>query len=241
MPDGKISNDTSATSLATTDIFPIVQSSTNKKCAFSTLFNAIRDGDYDRWRELTTLPTKGADTETFDTADTSQVAVGMPVKYVNGGTTYYGIIKSITASTNFKIVGAPIPGNPTSLKVGRPEMVHRFRLFVSGAYAVGTTLLATGAQYSKWLGPAAYLCGFKAVAGTVTGGDSKINVYIGADLVSTANTNNGPQLAVAGTWVDNGVAVDATKYDITYDDVLEVKCTTNGGSNLNIELAFVMP
>jgi len=240
MPDGRISTDPVATSLSGTDFFPIVQSSTNKRCSFSTLYGAVFDGKVADWRVLASLPTRG-DAETFLTGSTGGVTAGLPVRYVCSGTTYYGIVAAVTTNASFRIVGAPIPSNPSEVSVGDAARVVTRGLILPGSYATGSTLLATAGQYLVWRAATAYLCGLWAVAKTVTGSDSRINVYIGSDLVSTGNSGDGVKLTAGGTWVENGVAIDSSKYDAQYGEAIELRCATNGGSDLNVSLAFVIP
>lgn len=183
--------------------------------------------------KYTTTP---ANTSTITMSDTSDMAVGLPLKYTYNGTTYYGIVTAVTANTSVTIAGAPLNVTYplTALYVGGASNVCTLTFAITGVYddAIQDVLAEVEEQYFKWQGAAAYLVAFSATNHWVDSGATqpKINVKINGNLVSTNDSNNGLQTsAVAGTWVDNSaVAISTTNYAIARGNAIEIRCTASG-------------
>jgi hypothetical protein len=203
------------------------------------------------WVEISTskYTSTPADTDTLTMSDTSDMAVGIPIRYTISGTVYYGQVVSITTDTSIDIVGASLSGSVTKLEIGRAHKIVTVPMYISGTYADGTDtdLLANDmTTYIKWRQGKAYLVSFSAVHDTVDSGtEPKVNVQINNAAVSTNDSNNGVQLSTAGTWVDNSaVAISTSNYDINWDEELEVACTAAGGTgdaeDLTVLCTFVL-
>jgi len=204
-----------------------------------------------RWKTVldayyTDTPT---DTDTLAMSNTSDMAVGLPVRYTIGGTDYYGIVAAVVANTSIDIRGASLSGDVTALYVGTPEMVHQETLFIGSTYGDGAADLLSADNNSarKWGGKAAYLVSIHMLHGSVDSGANqpKCNVKVNAVAVSSEDGGNGVQLGAADTWVDgSAVAIDTAQYDLQYGEDLEVNCTVAGSNgdaeDLTVMLVFVL-
>lgn len=200
----------------------------------------IADGIDSRWMTIpadfyTATP---ATTSTVTMSDTSDLEVGLPVRYTYGGTAYYGVVTAVTANTLLTIAGATLDTGTaiTKLEVGRPELVVQIPFFVSGAYGDGVAdlLLADMNASSRWKLADGYVVAYEAAHATVDTGSPQpsINVKVAGNLVGTENTNNG--LVMSGTintWVkSSAIAISTANYGISLDDAIEVRCTVAGGN-----------
>lgn len=192
-----------------------------------------------------------ASTSTVTFSDTSDLAVGRPVRYTYNNNTYYGIITAISGNASMTIAGAPLDvGYPlTSLEIGLPSQVVVMDLKVTGTYAasVDDVLAARENRYVRWRRSAAYLVAFSATHKTADTGAAqpKLNVKVAGSLVSTQDSNAGLQLSTAGAWVDgSAVALSTANYDVAWNSALELRVTaagTNGNAtNLSVCLVFVL-
>jgi len=182
-------------------------------------------------------------------SDTSDFAVGVPVRYTIGGTAYYGQVVALSANTSIDVVGASLSSTVTKLEAGMSSLVVTVPLYIDSTYgdATNTDLLKNDMNsFIKWRQGKAYLVSFSCVqTGVDTGTEPKINVQINNAAVSTADSNNGVQLGAAATWVDNSaIAISTTNYDINFDEELEVACTVAGGTgdaeNLTVLCTFIL-
>jgi hypothetical protein len=178
------------------------------------------------------------------------VEPGSPLKYTISGVVRYGVCTAIT-STLITIAGAPLvttAGALTELWWGRPETGLQVDFNIPGPYAdaIGDILYVDTKTKFRWGQTAAYLVTFRAMQQTVaTTTQPRVNVKIGANNVSTANTNQGVILSTAGTWVENtAVAINTTYYKISRGTDLEINvtvasATTDSAQNLTISCFFV--
>lgn len=198
--------------------------------------------------KYTAAPTS---TSTVTFSDTSDIAVGKPVRYTYNGTTYYGIITAVSANALMTIAGAPLDvgHDITALEIGTPGQVVVMDLQVAGAYGDNTedVLAGTANRYIRWRKSAAYLVAISATHKTADTGAAqpKLNVKVASALVSTEDSNAGLQLSTAGAWVNgSAVAISTSNYDVAFNDDIEVRCTaagTNGNAaNLSVCLVFVI-
>jgi|GEM_PF-3463148 len=177
---------------------------------------------------------------------TSDVAQGLPVRYVVSGNTRYGIITTVTSNTSIVVAGPSLSSGATvsSLAVGPAEKVEQIWLPMNASEssttpgnnystAASTTHLATyGMTYRKWMGPIAYCVTFSATHRTKTSTTAaKMNLLVNSARVSTSDSNNGIQLGAAGTWVDNTpLNINTSNYDINYGESIEVEITVASAS-----------
>lgn len=249
MADVKISELSAASAPSDADTLPLVQSGATKKLTMELLREYTRDNQ--RWMPVdasyyTATP---ASTSQITCSTTSDFAVGLPLKYVISGVTYYGIVTAVVADTSIDVAGAALTADISTLYVGTREMVRVLEFHVSSTYGDGANdLLATDEnRYHKWLAGVANLVAFSGVHKTADTGANqpKVNVKVNAQLVSTADTNNGIQLSTAGTWVDNSaVAISTSFYDINRGEAIEIACTAAGSngdaSDLTVLCVFVL-
>ena len=246
----KISALTETTTRAVADVAPVVSSGATKNVIMKTLREFIRTNET-RWREIETdrYTAAPASTSQLTMSNTSDVAIGLPVKYTISSVTYYGIVTALSASSSVTIAGASMGGAVTNFYVGTPEMVTVCTFFIADSYGDGVAdlLAADMNYYEEWGESDAYLVAFKAVHKTVDSGANqpKVNVKIGAGLVSNNDTNNGLQLTTAGAWVSNSaVAINSANYKVERDDDLEVRCTVAGSTgdakDLTVRCQFVV-
>jgi len=190
-------------------------------------------------------------TSTLTMSDTGDMAIGLPLKYAYGGTTYYGIITAVSEDASITIAGAAFDTGQslTALHVGLASQVVVEEFHVDSPYgdAVEDILAEIGERNYKWQRANAYLVVFSGTNHWPDSGvtEPKINIKIDGSLVSTNDSNNGIQLsATADTWVDNSaVAISTSNYDIERGDELEIRCTVVGTTGdaecLTVQCVFV--
>lgn len=193
-----------------------------------------------------------ASTSTFTVTDNSANQAifipGIPMRYASSqGVWGYGVITSYSNGT-VTIKGAPIT-TPAggSFQYGKKEQVQQVDLSVAGVYgdSTGDKLASVMKTYFKWNIGSAYLVAFYATQeGVDAGAEAKINVKVNGNLVCTDDSNNGLQLSTTGTWVETGVGINTTNYNIVLGNALEVTCTVAGGTgdatDLTVSCVFVL-
>jgi hypothetical protein len=201
-------------------------------------------------------------------SDTTNLEVGMPLRYTYGGTAYYGIVEEVSANAWIDVRGATLDtgSDLTELAYGVPSMATTVRLKIPGAYLVPwyiphndangdgvgdseldeTVLSEIAQEYFTWRGPPAYLVAVAVTQGTVDDtAQPKFGITIDSADVLTEDSNKGIQASgTAGTWTWNSqVAIATGTYKIETGDALEVVCTANGSSgeacDVSLELVFV--
>ncbi len=241
-------------SLSDTDVFYIVQGSTQYKVPLSAVVEYVQDASTDLlWAlvDASKYTTTPASTSTLTMSDTSDMAVGLPLKYVYNSITYYGIVTAVSANTSITIAGAPFNvGYPlTSLKVGQPEQVTQLDFCITSVWddAVQDLLAEVEERYYKWQKSAAYLVAFSGTQHWADSGASqgKINVKVGGSLVSTEDSNKGiTPSATPGTWVNSSaVAISTANYSVDRNDAIDIRCTEQGTTGdaecVTISMIFV--
>ena len=172
-------------------------------------------------------------------SDTSDMAVGLPLKYVISGTTYYGLVNAVVANTSITVAGASLSANLTSLAVGKASQVVELPIFINATGYAFTTqdILATiGNQYLRWEGPKAHLVSWQATHRTATA--PAVNVKVNGTVVSAAAVTLS---ATAGTWTRctlQGIATAA--YTLNRGDVFEVAVTTAVASPTSNYLSLIL-
>lgn len=206
-----------------------------------------------RWRTIATArytTTIGGTPSIITMSNTGDFAVGLPVRYVVSGTTYYGICTALTANTSITVAGPALAAAATisALAVGSEGMVTTVQMFVANAYgdSVNALLASDMKTYIKWNRRKSYLVRFSVTHNTAAGTTQPtVNVQVNGSNVSTSNSGNGILPTSAGTWVDNTLAsIDSATYDINWDESLSVACTvvgspTGGALDLTVLCVFV--
>lgn len=250
MADKKTSAFTAITRAATGDYIPLLDTSASelKKILFSDFRDSLGSS---KWTEIATSKYTTTPTNTYTLAmfDTSDVAVGMPLKYTISATNYYGIITALSANTSITVAGASLSADVTNLYVGQPGGIEVVRLVLPGDFdnGIDATNLATEGQAYEWLMADAYLVYWDALAkGDDTGAaNAKVNLNIGGSAVSSLDSNNGIQVATswAGHATTSLVAISTSNYKAEWGDDIEVNVTAAGsngdGTDLNIMAVFV--
>lgn len=251
MPGDKISDHTELTALASADEFVVVDAgaSTTKRITAANLKAGVdAEGQWElvSASKYTATP---ANTYTLTMSDTSDMAVGMPVKYTIAAVDYFGIITALVASTSITVAGASLSGDLTALYVGRACYVAVQHYFFDGDYDPGANDLfdTLEGRAVQWMGPDAYLVLFEIKHKTDDTGanNAKINVKVGGSAVSTKDGNNGFQVSTswsAPTTTDL-VAISTANYKIEKADAIEIELTVAGSTgdpaDLSIMLVFV--
>jgi hypothetical protein len=206
----------------------------------------------ERWTPIATskYTATPASSSQITMSDTTDLAVGMPIRYTDASGTFYGVVDAIVGNTSFDLNGAPfdVGDDLTALAVGQPEMLFPLNFFISGNYDGGVAdLLDTidGRAYRN-LGPAMYLVHFAMQHKTDDTGANqpKLNVKVNAVAVSDADGGNGIQVGTA--WVHNGlVNVDSAQYDLQNNEALEINLAVVGSNgdaeDLSVMMLFVRP
>ncbi len=188
--------------------------------------HALAFNDEERWKLIPHQAytyTAPASTSSLTVKDTSWATAGLPVKWMQNGTAYYGIIKLVTSNTSITIDGAPlIASTPIQmLWVGRPEQVVTYEFYGAGAYGdlgIWYTKFKPARHY--WSRATGYMVQLLCIHETnATTSQPQINVTIsdgaGTTLyILTANGGNG--IAVTNGWASSGVGIDASKYRIVF-------------------------
>lgn len=244
----------SQATLADADKLFVSQGGVAKNTTLSALADYIAGENTDPlWTTIsaTKYTTTPASTSSVTFSDTSDLAVGRPVRYTYGGTTYYGIITAVAANSLMSIAGAPLDVGQalTALEIGTSGQVVIMDIKVAGTYAdnVEDILAGTENRYIRWRKSAAYLVAMSATHKTADTGAAqpKLNVKVAGSLVSTQDSTAGLQLSTAGVWVDgSAVAISTSNYDVAWNDAIELRVTaagTNGNAaNLSACLVFVV-
>lgn len=204
----------------------------------------------DRWTTIagakyTATPSS---TSTIAMSDTSDVVVGMPIRYEDSGGPWYAMITAVTTNTSITIAGAPLDTGDdiTTLEVGTADMIMQLSLDPpEKTYGDGAADIGHG---ETWRLPTAYLVTFSAWHEVDDTGASqpKVNVHVGGSAVSTNDTNLGIQVAAAETeTLNSAVAINTTNYEISYGDVVVGRCTaagTNGDAEyLHLDAYIIVP
>jgi hypothetical protein len=240
--------------IADTDKMLLSQGGLPKYVAMSDIADYVAGENTDpEWTTIagTKYTATPASTSEVTFSDTSDLAVGKPVRYTYGGTTYYGLITAVSTNASMTIAGAPLDAGQdlTALEIGTSGQVVVMDLPVLGLYAddVEDVLVGMASRYVRWRKSAAYLVAISAVHDIADTGASqpKLNVKVGGSLVSTEDSNAGLQLSTAGAWVNgSAVAIDTTNYSVAFNDSLEIRVTAAGSNgnatDLNVCLVFVV-
>lgn len=183
-------------------------------------------------------------TITMTTDLTASILVGMSLKYVIGGVTYYGRVAAIAANL-LTVNGAPLSDDVTALYYGG-GIVREVVVIIPGTYedANNTALIVSDLKSSlQWGLPLSYLVYFRVYSNTEdTSDNGQASVRINNTEVNT--TAGGETIAAAVTWYSTIVNIAVAAYDINPGEAIEVtavKGTTGDASDLTVEMVFVTP
>lgn len=255
----KISELTPATEFSGDDITVIVREGQTHKIRAADMVEAsvdrvidtIREMQEERWRALPAaafdpVPLSSSRIETTSTA----FSVGLPVRYTVDGTALYGVVSAVNPGSYIDVRGPSINTSKTISEVamGGAERVAQVDLFLAGTYgtALGPRVANVMKSYSRWsLGPAK-LVNFAATHHTVdTTTQPKINILVGGQRVSAADSDLGIQLGASGVWVESPLAtIRSDRYSVPYGTGFEIEVTavagTGDASGLTVTLTLVM-
>jgi hypothetical protein len=176
---------------------------------------------------------------------TATILVGYPLKYVIGGTTYYGIVTAI-ASNLLTVAGAPLGGDVTALYYGDPIRVTQMVIAIPSTYedASNTGLVLSDINSNIiWQRAKSYLVKYTAWSKThdsTTHGQASIRIN-GTEVNTTAG---GLTIAADATLYSTVVDIATAAYDINNGEAIEVTAVKNGAgdaTNLVMTLIFVTP
>ena len=200
------------------------------------------------WTQTTgtfTAAPASTSTITMTTDLTASILVGMPLKYVIGGVTYYGVVSAITANL-LTVAGAPLGGNVTALYYGDPTRVLNIDIIIPGLYedASNTALITSDlASNFIWDKTIAYLVRYRcysAVHDSAAHGSASVRI----NNTEVNTTAGGLVIAANTTWYSTVIDIATAAYDINPGELLEitaVKGGTGDASDLTVSLTFVLP
>lgn len=182
-----------------------------------------------------------ASTSQLSMSDTDGIIRGNAIKYTDSRGTFRAIVTAVVADTSITIAGAPfdVGEDLTELTVGYNQIIEiDFNCLPNFNSAAEADVLRDIANNPKlWELEDAYCVAYRITQGGVDSTtQSKINLQINGSAVSTEDTNAGPRLSTAWTWVENStVAINTTNYKIERGQKFEIS-TDQGGTGDSTEL-----
>jgi len=198
------------------------------------------------WTPVTAFTATPASTSTLTmTSDlTGSIQVGMSLRYVIGGTTYYGRVAAIESNL-LTVNGAPLSDDVTSLAYGGGR-ITQIVVIIPGTYedASNTSLISSDLNSSLiWDKEKAYCVYYRVYSKTHDSGThGQASVRINSTEVNT--TTDGLTIAADATWYSTVVDIDVAAYDVNPGEAIEVTTVKNGNgdaTNLTVEMIFVTP
>jgi hypothetical protein len=215
---------------------------TFNECSQELVRLALAHNAEERWklvpRQAYTY-TAPASTSTITCGNTAWAVAGLPIKWIQNGTTYYGLIRAVAANSLVTIVGPPlIASTPIeAVWTGRPEQVVSLEFYGTGQYGdVGLWYTKFKPNRRYWGHSVGYVVEFLCTHETnATTSQPQVNVAISDGLGSTVyplTANGGNGTSVLDSWQSSGVGVDPTKYAIAFSKriSLEVKVADVGAT-----------
>jgi hypothetical protein len=175
---------------------------------------------------------------------TATILANMPLKYVIGGVTKYGMVGTIVSNL-LTVNGAALSGDVTALYYGGGT-IRQVVIIIPSTYedATNTALITSDLKSSViWALPLSYCVHFKIYSDTVdssTKGTASVRIN-GTELCTTAG---GLTLTAAKTWYATVVDIATAAYDINPSEAIEITAVKNGAgdaSDLTVEMIFVTP
>lgn len=236
-----------------TDHLPITDNSgaaVLKKLTWKTVKDTIVDTSSANhgWIQTTgtfTATPASTSTLTMTTDLTASIKTGMSLKYVIGGTTYYGIVSAI-ASNLLTVAGAPLSGDVTALYYGGGTIRQAVGT-IAGTYedASNTALLTSDAKCPiTWRLPTSYLVYYSMWSRLhdthATHGQASCRI----NNTEVNTTAGGLTIAADATEYATVVDIAVAAYDINFGEAFEitaVKGGTGDASDLRMLAVFVTP
>lgn len=247
------------TSLSNDDTFAAwsAADAAQKKVAFSTLHSELLSLGW-AWRSISSskyVMVPPVNEYTLAMTDTSDMKVGLPIKYAQGSATIrYAIVASVTDNANIKFFGEPfgLVNAVDQLWIGLPGLIREECFVFSGDFDAGAadlldthdTPAGTAGRAYKWIGPKAHFVGFDHKCKTADTGANgpKVNVKIDGNAVGTKNTNKG--FEVTASWVapadGDAVEINATNGVTEWGDAIEVALTEAGSNGDAEDLSVIL-
>lgn len=254
----KISALPSATEFAGDDLIAIVQDNETRKIraadflekALSETLDQVAAEQSNRWR---IVPDSDWDATPLTTSristDSPMLTVGTPIRVVQGGVTRY-VIVSAKAASHVDVLGPAlnIAQTITLLEASTPDRVVQVDMFIAGFYgsSTGDKLVSVMRTRNRWMMGPARIAHFAAVQHAADSTvQPRVNLKVNANLVSTANSNQGIDLSTAGTWVDNPVAtINSANASMVFGDSMEINVAiaagTGNASDLTLSVLLIM-
>lgn len=187
---------------------------------------------------------------TFAVWDPTWWIPGMPLKWMTTGTTYYGIVHSVSGRI-VTVRGASLSTTDPidAMWLGHPELVVHKRMFYDGNFAAAPTgdkNLGLAHDICWWDGPPAYLVRVRAFCHTGSGdaspGTGNILISTGPRYLFSAAFNL-PYTTLGGGTI--ATAVNASTYRVvdqeyTHLDLIAAEPGPGSSSDLTLSLTFVL-
>lgn len=170
-------------------------------------------------------------TITFSVDITALNLVGLPVQYVIGGTTYYGLISALTSSL-MTIKGISLSGTITALYYGPVSKIQQHVITIPNQYETATSNTLVENNYSQfvWKLPAAYIVSYSVYSYTADSGTKgQVDLVVNGNLLN--NVAGGLTVAAAITRVSTTIDINPTYYQIQRDNIIDVSATKNGNGD----------
>lgn len=206
------------------------------------------DRNWEKVPESRYTATPSSDDKTITMTDTSNMKVGLPIRYKINSTYYYGQIKDVTTDTSIIVRGAPLIDTIDELAIGNGERVVSMMLNVQGNWNPVTENsiihVIMNAQLI-WTQQAAYCVGYVAYTKT---DDSSENSQV-AVLLNGSQSVTTPEGVTAsstfpGTW-NNDVDINTSNYKIEYAEAVDLSVVNPSGAtgdaeHLSVNAIFVL-
>ncbi len=231
----KVSEMTSASSLARTDYIPLAQGANTRKSDLGQFADFM--ASQSRWYSYasgtyTVLP---ASTSQITVTTTAGVSVGMAIRVNQGSGYLYGIITAVSSNASITFAGAALNTGIQYYRIGDRWTGDRHAIRFRRTWGVRGIHQYHGARdnrraYRRW-GLRRANCVEVRMTQRIadTSSQPSINIRFGGNRIVGSGT--GIQLsATPGTWVSSGAAaMNSGNYDIDRDETIEVECTVVAG------------
>jgi hypothetical protein len=179
---------------------------------------------------------------------------GSPIKWVDTGVTYYGVIVNVAAGApnTYTIMGHPMGAGAGTYEWGNPELVKLERFHVDGTFGALTipVTATSGILYNYfnmstqyiWDQPQARIVGMKAKC---MNADSTVDptIHLNIDKGAGYNTVFSAAINVGAAMSNTGVTAQSTPYVVDTSDILEFSIVAGGtgdASEADIIVMFVI-
>jgi len=205
-------------------------------------FGGVASSTWTTYTDFTTAPASTS-TLTMTSNESANILIGMPLQYVIGGNTYYGIVTAISSNL-LTLAGVPLSGNVTALKVGDATRVTVIPVSVPTTYETVTSSDVIGTKLSSnlvWDKALSYLV--RVMAWTQTpdsAGNGTVTALVDGNDVLSSDINAN----VAATTFHSGVTINPAYYAVSNGSTLNIGVTAGANANaygLVMRFIFVTP